>query len=119
MAAPADGTTSVQVSGSGTGAVDSVVQRTENRVRHMSVLRDDAAPTSYRYGLAGAEFALGARGSVVIEDAASGEVIGTVEAPWAVDDNGARVPTAYSVDDDGRLVQTTTAATGRPPRANG
>lgn len=87
----------------GKGPVDVVVERTSENVRAMTVINDASAPTAYEYKLTGAAFRETAAGDVEVVNA-KGELLGAVKPAWALDANGAPVPTRYEVS-EGRLIQ--------------
>ncbi|MBG9887057.1 hypothetical protein ABE10_10975 [Bacillus toyonensis] len=80
-----------------------------------------SAPKEYRFPLnlpEGGQAALFGDGSVIISDA-TGQAVGGFRAPWAVDAQGASVPTTFRLDGDD-LVQTVefTADTAFPVTAD-
>jgi hypothetical protein len=83
-----------------------VIQDSGDATQIIKVIEGAQAPTSYSFTFdlaAGARLASTSAGGVVIEQ--GDEVIGYVEAPWAVDAAGKNVPTSYAVDGN-TLVQT-------------
>ncbi|MEG3627001.1 DUF4258 domain-containing protein [Streptomyces poriticola] len=85
---------------------DLAVQPNRDGVRTLITLRDADAPTEYRFPLdlpadAGTEQL--EDGSILVSR--GGEYLGTFDAPWAKDANGAAVPTDFRIE-GGALVQT-------------
>jgi hypothetical protein len=87
-------------------SADLAVQPTAQGVRSLIVINSAAAAKEYRFDLElpdGAVTEQHEDGSVTVSQ--GDELLGTFEAPWAKDVNGASVPTAYRVE-NGALVQT-------------
>jgi len=75
-----------------------VVEATADGVRLSTVINDASAPTSYAYGFgAGVSPVVLADGSAILHDGGN-VIVGVVATPWAVDANGASVPTHFTVD---------------------
>lgn len=87
----------------GTGAVDAVVERRADGLRAMTVIHGATAPSRYDYALAGGRFRALPSGVVLVENQ-RGQIVGGVDAPWAIDATGRALPTRYEVT-DGRLTQ--------------
>ncbi len=66
--------------------------------RFLSVLQDRGAPTEYEYTFDGAELQILDDGSVTVSN--DGEVTGRIDPAWALDADGASVPTHYVVEGD-------------------
>ncbi|MCL3838372.1 hypothetical protein [Aeromicrobium duanguangcaii] len=66
----------------------------------LTVLADENAPAEYTYGVAGLgeEVVIADDGGAAVIDTETGETVAAIEKPWAVDANGAEVPTAYTTD---------------------
>jgi hypothetical protein len=87
-------------------STSTVVQQSGLDTQIIKVIEGPSAPTAYtfRFDLAAdMRLAKTSAGGVVIER--GDEVIGYVEAPWAVDASGARIATSYEIRDN-LLVQT-------------
>lgn len=96
-------------------SADLAVQATESGARALVTIKDAAAPHRYSFGVDGPEGShlvsaaqfLGAEydtGEVLLLAADGTTALGTFDAPWATDANGAPVPTHYEIE-DGQLVQ--------------
>jgi hypothetical protein len=93
----ADYTTAIQDTGDGT-------------FRALMHIESAAAPREYRFELGeGVELIPLEDGGVTARDAA-GDILGTFEPAWALDANGAAVPTSYTIDGS-TLVQSVTLTT--------
>lgn len=82
------------------GSATVPIAKSDGSVQITTIIEDAAAPTSYRYGIGGAEgstLRLFDDGSVIIEDS-EGAYQGGVIAPWAFDAEGTPVKTWYEVD---------------------
>lgn len=66
--------------------------------RIMSIATSAAAPRDVRYRFAGATLNQQTDGTIIIQK--NGELAGYIAAPWALDANGAQVPTSYIVKGD-------------------
>jgi hypothetical protein len=85
----------------GTRSVDVAVQATHTGVRVQTVIADSNAPKEYTYKIEGTVPTLNSDGSVDLNLPVGGGLlasVGHLDAPWAVDATGMRVPTAYRVD---------------------
>jgi hypothetical protein len=102
--ADADGVvTAGNVSLSGEG--ESVARTTQDGAQVITVLREGST-ARYDFDLPdGAQLVEAADGIGIVQAGSAAVVLGVVHAPWAVDANGKRLPTAYSVDGS-TLVQT-------------
>jgi hypothetical protein len=80
-----------------------LVQKISGGFRATIVLHDVSAPTRYAYKVRGAVPFLLADGEVLLRSS-NGDVLGLVEAPWAVDARGHMVRTSYEVHGD-ELIQ--------------
>lgn len=110
----ADVADTASVVGAGTVSYDNHDQSTtvpivvdDGSVQVNTVIASSAAPSTYRYDIAvagGGSLTLDDDGAVSIIDAA-GDWAGGVAPAWAVDANGATVPTNYSIDGK-TLIQT-------------
>jgi hypothetical protein len=82
------------------GAADLVLRETSSGAQVMSVLKDSSAPTSYRYKIVGGQLHRLTDGTIVVSESAGDgveRVAATIEAPWAADATGKKLPTTYSV----------------------
>jgi hypothetical protein len=88
---------------------DLVARPTEDGAQVLVVIDGPAAPARYDFPIevdgAPAALTLLADGSVEVRPAAGSDVAATITAPWAVDAQGTRVPTAYEIHGSD-LVQT-------------
>lgn len=90
----------VQLFDQGNGATSVPLVKDDGSVQILTIIDDAAAPESYSYRVdapEGSTLAVNEDGTVQITSA-TGEFIGGVAAAWAVDANGAPVPTNYQVD---------------------
>jgi hypothetical protein len=87
-------------------STSTVVQKSGPDTQIIKVIGGPSAPTEYTFGFdlaANMRLAQTSAGGVVIER--GNEVVGYVEAPWAVDASGRPVPTSYEIRNN-LLVQT-------------
>lgn len=86
-------------------STSTVVQDHAGATQILKVINDASAPTKYafRFDLAEGMRLLAGTEGVVIES--NNEVVGYIDAPWAVDATGASVPTSFEVHGD-TLIQT-------------
>lgn len=99
-----DATAAVYDNGNSSSTVPLV--KDDGSVQVITTIADGSAPTTYAYLLGGAEgstLRLTSDGGAEMVDE-DGIVTVTVDAPWAVDANGATVATRYEINDDA-LVQ--------------
>ncbi|WP_203653071.1 hypothetical protein [Demequina activiva] len=92
----------------GDGAHAAVQALDDGSVRLQTVLDSPDAPSTYTYDFGqGVELVLLENGSVEVTEPLGDGIVavtGTIDAPWAIDADGASVPTSYTVDGS-RLVQ--------------
>lgn len=84
----------------GNGATSVPLVKDDGSVQILTLIDDATAPENYSYAVdvsAGASLTIDEDGAVHITSA-TGEFIGGVAPAWAVDANGALVPTTYQVD---------------------
>jgi hypothetical protein len=87
----------------GPGQDSSVMMQTVSKddggLRALVSIDSAAAPTSYDFSVGGdvASLEMDQSGGVVARDA-SGNIVAQAEAPWAVDNNGAKVPTHFEIN---------------------
>lgn len=96
-----------------TGASGSLVnERSENRVRSLIVIDNAAAPTTYTYSIGSPDIkfvtvAESETGNIIgIVNSVTGEALGYLNPAWARDAANVTVPTSYTVNAAGQLVQT-------------
>lgn len=82
------------------GPVDLAVQAVDTGVRVQTVLADATAPTEFTYDFDGLTPILNADGSVTLTVPGDGfnVQLGSLAVPWALDANGAAVPTRFRVE---------------------
>lgn len=88
------------------GSTTTPLVQDDGSVQILTTITDANAPTEYRYTIdlaPGATLLAAADGGVAILDK-GGDAIGFIAPPWALDANGAVVPTHYEID-GGTLVQ--------------
>lgn len=79
-------------------ATDGVVQEIAGGVRLMTVAKGPEAPTRVDYTFAGSVLTAQGDGSVLVE--VDGQPVSTILPAWALDANGAPVPTRYEISGD-------------------
>lgn len=84
----------------GSGESFNTVIPTSSGVQMLTTVKSASAPTQYAYAMTlprGGQVQVLGTGQAVITDGA-GKTLATVAAPWAVDANGAKVPTRFKTD---------------------